>query len=504
MFFLLLAVAFAQSNINCQSAYCSQCDASNPSVCTACITDYILQNGKCVYCREAVPNCRYANNGKCTECFYGYFASNGVCKEMEEGCEEYSNGQCKECHDGYRLNNGVCQKCTVLGCEECKRDANTCTECMDGYVLENNKCIQPIANCEEYDDDRSINGKYVCEECLFGYKLQNNECVKIEGNCMKTDANGVCIKCFGPYKPVNGKCEMTDKAVDVIENCVEYDEDGEYECEKCAEGYYPDGSETKCLKCDASCKTCDDRATECETCAEGYYVNQQDKCVKCEKQFAECSTYTTEETCYQCNHKCNWNNRKCVESHCVEYESGEDDPKCLKCETGYVLTSNQMICEASNDGCKRKQGEKCIECHQGYFITEDFKCEKCNENCRTCVHKADNCHSCTKETRVSASSCLECIDPNCLECPMGANICLKCNGNYTVGGDGLCVSGCYKEDCEGKCTMCSDEHNNMDIYYPPTEEGRCLKYSQMPNTPSALNTGYSFMVLLVVALFMMI
>ena len=79
--FLLTTLAFAQSNVNCKSAYCSQCDATQ---CTNCITDFILQNGECVYCRDAVEHCKYALNGKCSECFYGYYAINGECKEMEE------------------------------------------------------------------------------------------------------------------------------------------------------------------------------------------------------------------------------------------------------------------------------------------------------------------------------------------------------------------------------------------------------------------------------------
>ena len=106
MLFVLtfISVVFAASNVNCPSAYCSKCDTTG---CTACINDYVLDNGECKYCREAVANCKYAKNGICTECFTEYYALNGDCYEADVNCEEYKNGRCVECHDGYKLTDGV-------------------------------------------------------------------------------------------------------------------------------------------------------------------------------------------------------------------------------------------------------------------------------------------------------------------------------------------------------------------------------------------------------------
>ena len=99
---------------------------------------------------------------------------------------------------------------------------------------------------------------------------------------------------------------------------------------------------------------------------------------------------------------------------------------------------------------------------------------------------------------------MKCEVDNCEVCSSITTKCAVCIANYTLNPLGTCDKGCYKKDCNEKCTMCNDDVNNMDVVYPATSDGVCLKYSQMPNTPGALSAGYSLMVLFVAVLLLMI
>jgi len=481
---LLISYSLASpySNADCDSAYCSAC--SNKQ-CSSCIDNYVLVDGKCVYVRDAIPHCYKAKNGVCEKCFDGYHFDGSECVVDDPTCDEYNErtGRCEECEDGYTLDGttGKCIECSVPGCEECERGPDTCTECLDGYVFQNGKCEQPVPNCDDYENGR-------CEECIDGYYLKDQQCLKIsDDNCRRYDENGVCVQCFGPYKPVNGVC--TSSEAQVIEHCIEYDDD-EFECEECEVGYAVDKSEKNCIKCDAKCKTCEDYPTKCETCNEGYYMDD-DNCIECKSVKQECSSYTSEKFCHSCNNACGWDktNHKCVEAHCLVFDEDDDeeDIECELCEDGYQLEEKGHFC-IKGDGCLKKdaQTNKCILCSDGYFMKEDFTCGKCNTECRTCANRADSCHSCVGSSDgKSKVTCTSCSDLNCLECDENPMKCTLCRGNYTASVEtGECIMGCYKEDIEEKCTMCSDRENEMNIYYPPTEEGVCLKYSEMPNIPN--------------------
>lgn len=223
------------------------------------------------------------------------------------------------------------------------------------------------------------------------------------------------------------------------------------------------------------------------------------KCVKCEAVVNQCSDITDEDKCYSCNHSCAWIGRSCVESHCEVVEEDEDEFECVRCKEGYAL--NGKVCEQSVDGClRRSQGDVsvCVKCADGYFITNDFKCVACDSKCKTCVDGPNNCHSCYGDSDGrSKVTCEKCYDMNCLECDENPSVCTKCSGNYTLSANGKCEYGCFKEDIDGDCTMCSDRENNMNIVYPPTDDGVCMKYSKMPNTPAA---DSSFGVIVVLAI----
>ncbi|EDR29702.1 hypothetical protein, conserved [Entamoeba dispar SAW760] len=478
---LLSVVAYSStSDVSCPSAYCSSC---NSQECTECIDNYVLVEGQCVYARTAIEHCYKAKDSKCVKCFDGYYLKNQQCIPEDKNCDEYENGICKECEDGYTLVNGTCTACSIKGCEECKHGIDSCNECEDGYEWNGSTCTQPVPNCDDFE-----HGK--CTECIDGYMLNGQTCEKIPiENCRKYK-NGVCVKCFGPYKPINGTC--TETIAQIIEHCIEYDDD-EFECEECEIGYTVDKSETKCIQCDPSCKTCEDYANKCETCNEGYYIKDH-SCIRCSIQSDTCGDYKNENQCYSCNNKCNWYNNACVESHCTKMDVDDDEAECQQCEDGYYLEEDQKIC-IKGDGCLEKKGDKCVKCSQGFFITSDFKCLRCSDDCKTCSNTASSCHSCfDKSSGISKVSCSKCFDPHCLECDESPMVCTKCNGNYTVNEIGQCQMGCFKEDLENKCTMCSDRQNEMNIYYPPTDEGICMSYSKMPNTPSAEDSSISIFI----------
>eukprot|EP01017_Pseudomicrothorax_dubius_P037467 TRINITY_DN5493_c0_g1_i2.p1 TRINITY_DN5493_c0_g1~~TRINITY_DN5493_c0_g1_i2.p1 ORF type:complete len:734 (-),score=112.08 TRINITY_DN5493_c0_g1_i2:30-2231(-) len=72
-----------------------------------------------------------------------------------------------------------------------------------------------------------------------------------------------CTQCELGYKSVNGTCEVSNNTASL-----------------CSEGEYFDRVSVSCKKCDASCRTCEERGSKCTSCRNGAYL-YGGVCVEC-------------------------------------------------------------------------------------------------------------------------------------------------------------------------------------------------------------------------------
>ncbi|KRX00521.1 Insulin-like growth factor binding protein, N-terminal [Pseudocohnilembus persalinus] len=197
--------------LKCQSGEYVYEDNGN-SVCinTGCPYGYYLDTNQyqdndvstCLECYKGCSECTNSKSDQCTACLSGYTLDSGKCKI---NC--LSNSNCLEC-DG----NDHCIECQIgylLQSNECK------LECDDGFYKKNGACLQcPLElNCQtcEYDN---VNSKVVCLSCIQGqvssldvfFILKDNVCIdkcpdgyykNTKGQCILCDSN--CATCDGPY-----------------------------------------------------------------------------------------------------------------------------------------------------------------------------------------------------------------------------------------------------------------------------------------------------------------
>ena len=71
LFLLILSCYANQPNSDCSSAFCSQCLTNDTSICTSCIDNCGLINGKCK--PSEYFHCKEMKNNKCLSCEYDYF-----------------------------------------------------------------------------------------------------------------------------------------------------------------------------------------------------------------------------------------------------------------------------------------------------------------------------------------------------------------------------------------------------------------------------------------------
>jgi hypothetical protein len=109
---------------------------SSQSICTNCLTGYVLQNNKCVSC--TITNCISCLTLKvCTLCSQNYLLQSGscnLCSSIIQNCKICSLAtQCTICLDSYvlsPLDNGNIGCVPYTNVEKCKDNQNSqCSAC---------------------------------------------------------------------------------------------------------------------------------------------------------------------------------------------------------------------------------------------------------------------------------------------------------------------------------------------------------------------------------------
>ncbi|KAL7714732.1 Furin repeat-containing protein [Entamoeba marina] len=454
LFFILFCLAKADSyvDVNCNSAYCSDCgdDSSNP--CYSCIDGYIINGGKCVW-RETI-HCTTSYDGVCNSCESGYVLnSNYECIECSnlENCVQLDG---ETCSTGCEL----CAGAVYLNTETKKMYYNNdkeCTHCIDLYYLDGKKKCQKgsIDNCIIYSEET------VCSMCaaLLTFDKTSKKCVKCAiDNCKQCSYSdsSICSFCESGYYSSNNKCSK----LTTVEHCSTYSV-SEDKCSTCEDGYRVIASDNTCEQCAVdNCMSCLTNPGYCSTCATGYQRNGTD--------------YT------------------CVElpAHCVSFIS--DPTNCEECEDGYF--NNEGVCEkCSVDGCNdcSDNKEKCRLCQDGYYITEESICGKCADECvesvlhnqLTCTYSSYTCYvnpitnDWCKRYNSNGSKCIECDSDFGTTLDDG-----KCYEYTKITGYDDVAYGCIEYKIDKVNEMLTD----VELYKP--EDGVCEN--------PYLNNGFGIMV----------
>ena len=424
--------------------FCKYC--KNPNKCSECYAGYTPnENGICTKCSDNCLKCESNNLNKCTECFNGFGLVNNKCQECKvSNCKKCDNDikVCKICKKGYVLINGSCAKKTSEFDSWCKNYEYTipifkwwkkCTQCIGPTYLEKNKCIEcKDKKCAQCLKDE--NGNEICSKCINGYGLEKGVCsLKCTEGCEKCEKDQ-CLNCKKHFYLYNNKiCKECDK------NCLECENESG-KCTKCTQ--YSALKENKCEKCSSNCLKChfDENKNEvCDKCIEGRYL-KNGICENCNI-----------EGCAEC-----LDNSKCLFCNNYYYTLNENK-KCIKCDKG---------CEK----CRIESGEKkcdiCINYY--YYMNSEGKCQNCEENgCSECKYKNNTkeCTKCDSYYTLSDGKCYKCNVPNCRFCEIvsGKEVCLYCANNENFYEFGLSSYGIK----EGKCLECEKEgceicENNAD------------------------------------------
>ena len=340
-------------------------------------------------------------------------------------------------------NTLECGENQINNCKECDKNegSDSCGICEPNYfpLLQNSVCI----SCND-----PFNGQEGCKgECVFRNSTFSpySFCTECEKGYYKD--NGLCKKCS------NWGCEECtyEKVGDSYQEVLK--------CQKCLSEGYILVDESQCQNCGLYCKKCHllkggNNEVECDECEDGYYLDSDKYCKNCD--FKSISN----GKCYYC-------------------ASGKNPDYCL-CSEGYVLVDNSCIscpnncykCEYNKD----KNSKKCLKCNPGYMLDSDNKCIFSESQCQYYDIDGSNKENClicqTNKYSQKENKCFDCPS-GCSDCDydktMGKVICNKCDGNYILNPvTKECTYSCPENNDTGDgCYSC--KYNLANKKYECTE-----------------------------------
>ena len=336
-----------------------------------------------------------------------------------------------------------CQACPNH-CESCffdKQDKLTCVYCNEGYYLTKTKKCKPcVKNCSKCSGSKLKQCSYLKQGYFLNSKQKIMECPE---NCSRCNEEGKCYGCM------DGNYVKTIKETESKEQISMHMR--EVECKPCA---IP------------NCEFCDHKEDQvnnssylsCRFCKRGYSI-VSGQCQKCPENCVYCKEETLE--CTYCNpdYFLNKNNEKCEEITVENCQRMDGHGGCLRCLYNYYLEENTCkACKDKESSCRaceiKDDGFTCHSCDSGHYLTQQGKCEKCQENCEYCDEKG--CKYCGEGFFVNADTkaCEKCSLKNCLRCKT-SNLCQYCDDGYFFNKE---TKECEK--CMKNCLTCYESKDN--------------------------------------------
>ena len=113
-------------------------------------------------------------------------------------CKTYgSDGKCTNCYDGYYVKAGKCERISIPYCLSVSPfNESLCISCTVGTELDKGECIVPkfIEGCYTYNQDGT------CSQCMDGlYKSNGNNGCSFQNACGVLPSIDVCHLCEDGY-----------------------------------------------------------------------------------------------------------------------------------------------------------------------------------------------------------------------------------------------------------------------------------------------------------------
>lgn len=445
--FLLVAATAQQhiSQVGCLAwngnQYCSQCDSAN--------LYYSIGNG-CV---------RFSGNA-CTSIDY--------------------LGRCINCQQGFYLAFGnTCQLVNfIVGCTLYASDTATtvCRTCATGYILVQNRCLQSVADCDQY-----IVGTNICARCALGFTQASDWCSCVPGtivNCIQYDCLGLCVLCNSTFPRL---ASNRASCLIWIPYCVVYQPTSNG-CRTCAAGWVLSSDGLVCSAgipfCTAYVPFTSTGVVVCSACATNYFLNTNGSL--CVGLIPNCQTTDfTNLVCSLCFP--GWvptdDGKACLPNiaNCVRYQPSSVLSlwlKCLVCATGFqpdatfymcvpICSNGFSVCTKNNtcvaiptccelfDGCGA-----CDTVMAGWVWCRS--CAACKKIPLACLNNYDECGNCVCPTGQSwcpvSNSCV--AIPSCCIAHDGCGACITTTASFTFcNATRQCVAkpNCANFDNCGNC-----------------------------------------------------
>lgn len=258
---------------------------------------------------------------------------------------------------------------------------------------------------------------------LFG--LSSEACKQNTNKCLKCNPlTDLCAQCESRiYKPDEiGGCEPAKQCILGQNYCLECNEEQD-KCSKCELSFFPDEN--------GGCSFTDN-------CV----ISDKGTCIQCKEDFHLIYTNITSVNIYTfCKYK-----------HSDEFKNCEEPDyqnlKCLKCEEGFFLSSDNRCVETEH--CQKSIIGVCADCQLGYYL------DKTDDVCNVAKGKLTHC-----------------------ALSLDGEICDECKEGYKLSGDGICVitKNCLKGNEKGECEECKEGFYFTKIGNVCTSEKNCYRAS---------------------------
>ncbi|EAR84816.1 Serine/Threonine kinase, putative (macronuclear) [Tetrahymena thermophila SB210] len=211
---------------------------------------------------------------------------------------------------------------------------------------------------------------------------------------------------------------------------------------------------SQCSPCQDSQCICQDYNI-CDSCTDGYFINNNNVCQQCPPGCAIC----------------------CQRESLTDYI-------CSQCREDYTLVGGVCI---QTLGCRQliPNSDKCIQCIDGYYLDQSSQCQKCHQNCKTCLTKYD-CITCNHiYSNVSDGGiCVGNVTPTPPKIQVPDCILKQDESKYGIPSNTDETPNCnpqfyFLDISTGRC-RCSQCNDQYYLNYSFTQETQQLSYTCSP------------------------
>lgn len=426
--------------------------------CSTCTGDGTASNNECLTCKSAyyplvdnIKNCFGTNPD-------GYF--------LDINIQKYNKcfTTCNACTSSGTISNHNCYTCKLNYFKI--ENTNNCfisTDIIPKYYFSSadNLFKSCPSNCD------SCTNSSICSTCNTGYT--KNSSTNLCEICYTS-----CSTCSGVGSELDHKCTICKSNYfkqDLTSNCFVYNTK--------INNYFYDSTLQIFKSCVSNCYQCTNSST-CDVCNSGYQLN--DITNLCEECYSTCSTCTAKgdvnfHKCTNCKPNL-YLYFKDLSYNCYpsslkidQFYFDTDSNKFLKCPTGCLVCTSQLICSQCQVGFTLQSDKTCINnsssmmpimpsCHPTCSTCSALGNEK-DHKCKTCIagnYFLENTNNCYQENSYIQGYYLDLKLRLFTKCING---CTYCTNNFSCGSCYLThqldsVTKTCKKVCYNSCKTCDE------------------------------------------------